>query len=370
MAYKVPAVSTMSRPEWIADIPWSPDTILMLPTQGSNIPNDRYLYALLLQFEGRFTQPSSGNATGTQADGPISIIDSVIVQGFSRTRGSNEQFINVRAADLYEETLEKTGRAPYISGVLNTGASATSDIRFLLPIIFPPMGIAPAQQMGYVLDAPNYDRLQLQILAADVASIFTGQTGVISTSAYGSSTGTARIRVSGIFIQAGASQFQGFMPGRVWRYFHENTSSQLTSTSTQVALENVSVGNYLRSIMCKTGIKSTSVTAGFNAYNSLSDTILQNIKLTRGINKQIQFLADFFSLKEATGQYYKITPSKGYGLIDWAPRGTLATTFNTVNLVAGPTGDTSVQVVSDVIGASNQAALFQYEELRGLPVSQ
>lgn len=370
MPYRIPAISTMSRPEWIADIPWTSDAILNLPTQGGLLPNDRFLFALLLQFEGRFTQPASGNATGTQKDGPYSIIDSVIVQGFHRIRGANEQFINCRAADLYEEVLEKTGRAPLSMGTLSTTASSTSDIRFMIPVIFPPIGIAPAQQIGYLLDAPNYDRLQLSVVAADPASVFTGQSGTIGMSAYGSATGSPRIRVYGIFAQAGASQFAGFVPGRVWRYFHENTSSSLTTTATQVALENVSVGNYIRSMLIKTGVKSTATTAGYNAYNSLSDTVLSNLKLTRGLNKMIAFLADFYGMRESTAEYYKIASSTGYGLLDFCPRGSLATLFNTVPLVAGPTGDTSVQIVSDVVGASNQGFVVQYEELRGQPLTQ
>ncbi|MGH3237212.1 MAG: hypothetical protein ACRDOH_28920, partial [Streptosporangiaceae bacterium] len=283
---------------------------------------------------------------------------------------ANEQFINVRAADLVEDTLEKQGIAPLRSGTLAIAASATSDIRFVVPIVFPPTGISPAQQIGYLLDAPNYNNLALQIVAADPASVFTGQTGTIAMSAYGSSTGTPRIRVYGIFAQAGASQFSGFVPARVWRYFHENVSTALTSSATAVALENVSVGNYLRSILVKAGVKSTATTAGYNAYNSLSNTILANLKLTRGLNKYIQFLADMYGLQYANAQFYRINPSTGYGLVDWCPRGTLATLFNTVSLVSGSTGDTSVQFVADVVGASNQGAVFVYEELRGQPVTQ
>lgn len=368
--YRIPNISTMSRPEWIGDIPFTQDAILNLPTQGGLIPNDRFLYALLLQFEGRFTQPATGNATGTQADGALAILDSVQVQGFHRIRGANEQFINARCADLYEEVLEKTGRAPLSTGTLAIAANATSDVRFMVPIIFPPIGISPAQQVGYMLDAPNYDRLALTIVASDPKSVFTGQTGTIGMTAYGSTTGSPRVRVYGIFCQAGPNQFAGFVPGRVWRYFHENTSSALTTTATQVPLENVSVGNFIRSMLLKTGIKSTATTAGYNAYNSLSDTILANVKTTRGLNKMINFLADFYGMRESTAEYYKIASSTGYGLLDWCPRGTLATLFNTVPLVAGPTGDTSVQILADVVGASNQGLVVLYEELRGTPMNQ
>lgn len=370
MAYKTPPISTMSRPEWIADIPFAADTIANLPTQGGLIPNDRFLYALLLTFEGRFTQAASGNATGTQADGPFSILDSIQVSGYHRLRGAQEQFINVRACDMYEEVLEKTGRAPLSTGTLAIAANATSDIRFTIPVIFPPIGINPAAQIGYLLDAPNYDRLSLNVVMADAKSVFTGQTTQPTITAYGSTTGNARVRVHGIFAQAGASQFNGFVPARVWRYFHENLSTALTQTQTQVALENVSVGNFVRSLLLKFGVKSTATTAGYNAYNSLSNTIAQNIKLSRGLNKAIAFLADQYALAESNAEFYRISPSTGYGLLDWCPRGSLSTIFNTVPLVSGSSGDTSVQVIADIVGANNQGFVTQYEEVRGLPVTQ
>lgn len=370
MSYRPPAVSTIDRKEWIADIPWTSDAQLTLPINGGLLPNDRFMYGLQLQFEGRFTQPATGNSTGVQADGPYSIIDSILVQGYHQIRAAKEPFIFVRAADMYEDALELTGRAPLSTGTLSTAANGTSDIRFIIPVPFVPLGIRPSEQIGYLLDAPNYDSLQLFINAADPASVFTGQTGTIAMSAYGSSTGSPRIRVYGQFAQAGPGAFAGFVPGRVWRYFTENASSQLTTTATQQALFQLNKGYYLRRLLCKTGVASTATTAGYNAYNSLSDSILANIKVQRGLNKMLTFDADFYGGKEDSAQAYKITPSKGYLPIDWCRRGTLATLLNTVATVSGPTGDTLMQLVADVTGAANQRALLQYEELRGLPVTQ
>ncbi len=367
------------RPEQIADISLSStNTQFQLPTNGGLIPNDRYLHSLLMEFQGRMTNPSSGQPTGQQADAPYSLIDTVLVTGYHRVRGANEPFINVRGTDLLNLERMYGGRIPYVvpnttgapvfSLNLSNSANATNDIRFVLELPFTPKRIGVGAQMAWILDAPNYDQLKLTVQFADDKSVFTGQTTAPTFSAFGSTTGNPILRVMGRFILGGNSVY-GFVPGRVWRYFQENTSGDITSSSVSASRQyNIPRGNRIRGIMIKTGVKSTAISSGNNVYNTVSDTVFANIKVMRGLYKSIRYVADYIGLKFETESMYGIFPATGYALIDWAERGTLREVLNTIGLVAGPSGDTDLYVQADVTGGSNFGALFQVEELRNLPV--
>jgi len=364
-----PSITTLSRSEWIGDIQApNPDSSLFLPTNGGLIPNDRFMTGLKLQVAVRFTQPAIGNATGTQADAPYSIIERVQIKGTHRYRGQSELFYDMRGADIYELAKNYQARAPQSSGTLAIAANATSDIRFTLPISFIPLNCSINDKVGFLLDAPNYDQLTLTIFWADPASVFTGQSGAITMTAIGSITGSPVVSVSGDFCMS-KSQFAGYLPARMWQYFFENTSSQLTNTATQQQLYLMPRGYRIRSLMIKTGVKSTTTTAGYNAYNSLSDSILGNIIPHLGTNKQLRNYRNFIALKEDTAERYLITPSTGYGILDYAQNGTLAESLDLTSAIAGPTGDTSADLAADVAGANNQAALFIVQELRGAPMT-
>lgn len=377
MAGKNP-LSATSRQEFIADISLTTTaTTYTLPTNGGLIPNDRFIYALWLTFEGRTTNASSGNPTGTQADAPFSIIEQINVSGYHRARGQNEPFISVRGADLYNFIRMMSGQIPYVvpnsAGAptftvsLTLTASSTNDIRFSLYLPFVPLRIPISRQTDWLLDAPNYDRLQLQVSYADDKSIFTGQTSASTFSAINSTTGSPRVRVEGHFALLNQAAF-GYIPGRVWRYFQENTSGDIVGSGTITASRqyNIPRGNKVRNILVKTGVKSTGVTSGFNAYNTLSDSIYTNIKIQRGLNKTIRYYSDFFKIQNETAHSYGVYPRSGYCLLDFAQRGDLSEALDTVGLVAGPSGDTDLYLQADVAGAANQGALFLIEELRGI----
>lgn len=366
-----PRVNTVGRTEWIADISLpNLDTTYNLPTQGGLIPNDRFMFGLLLQFEGRITNAGANNPTGQQADAPFSLIDTVQVQGFHRLRGQQEQFINARGADLRELALIYTSRAPFNQNSLSNGANATNDIRFFIPVFFPPMGVSLAQQVDYLLDAPNYDSLKLNLVYSDDQSVFTyGTRGAPAFSSFGSGAGNPRIRVSGIFAQAGQSQFANFVPARVWRYFAEDTSGDITASTTAARMINIPKGYRMRSMLLKTGVKSTAVAAGMNAYNTLSNTILANLKIMRGLNKQVRFYADQFAAREDCAMAYSISPDTGFQLIDFAQHGSWHEALDLTGLAAGPSGDTDTYIQADTTGAANQGLMALWEELRGLPLS-
>ncbi len=379
MAGKNPFTAS-SRLEQIADISLTTvDTLYTLPTNGGLIPNDRFMYALTLTYEGRIANAGSNNPTGVLADAPFSLIELITVSGFHRVRSANEPFINIRGADLYNLIRIMSGQIPYVvpnsAGAptftvsLSTTASANNDIRFMLMLPFTPMRLPLNSQTGWLLDAPNYDQLKLQVSYSDDNSVFTyGTRGAPTFTAFGSASGSPRLRVAGQFALLNQSAL-GFIPARTWRYFQENTSGDITGSGTITGSRqyNIPRGNRVRAILLKTGVKGTAVTAGFNAYNTLSDTIFTNIKVQRGLNKTIRFFPDYYHIQQETAHSYGVFPRSGYALIDFAQRGRLEEALDTVGMVAGPSGDTDLFIQADVAGAANQGALFLIEELRGIP---
>lgn len=368
-------ITCIAREEFIADIVLAtPNTVFQLPTNGGLIPNDRFLFALALQFEGRITNNAGpNNPTGVQADAPFSLLENIRVEGYHRVRQQRERFIDLRGADLRELTRDYYSNSPYssqTSASLVLTANSTNDIRFILDIPFTPLNLPPHQQVGYLLDAPNYDQLQLSVQFADDRSVFTGGTAGTIT-AFGSATGLPRVRVHGLFALAGLQKFSGFVPARTWRYHQEVVSGDIiTGNSNSRLFNNIPKGYRIRSGLLKTGVKASgalAATAGNNVYNTYQTGILQNIKWMLGINRPLRYYTDAFALMMETQRTYSIQPTPGYGLIDFAPHGHLWEALDTSATIAGASGDTDVYLQSDITGGANQAALLLYEEIRGRP---
>jgi hypothetical protein len=363
-------ISAIARHEWIADISIPTlNTRYMLPS--GNIPNDRFMYSMRLQFEGRMTNPGNTHQpTAVLADAPYSLIDLVTISGTHRPRNNREDFIIARGADLFEWNKVYLGTgANQIStpATLSASASATNDVRFIIDIPFTPLVVPARERLAYLLDTPNYDQLQLFINFADAASVFVLGDQAVTFSAYGSATGNPRIRVSGTFAMGGAGRFANFVPGRVFRQYNEIVSGDIVAGATASRLFNLNRGYRIRSALLKTGVKSAAVTSGNNAYLSRSSTILTNIKVVQGLNKQIRFWADQFALQADSGFAYSSLPDAGYTLIDFANQGLLGESLRTQGLVAGPTGDVDLFIQADIAGDSAQGALILPEELRYTP---
>lgn len=363
----VPPVSTMGRTELIGTINLlTTNTPFNLPTNGGLIPNDRFLSGIVLRLSGRVTNAAANNPTGTQADGFYALMDTITIEGQHLLRGTREQFVVARGPDLREKAGLYLGRFPRQTGTLNIAANAQVDFVAFLPIFFFPLGCPAAQQAYYLLDAPNYSNLKLTVQFGDDKSIYTGQTTASTFSAFGSGAGSPSIDVYGIFAQAGPQAFKGYVPGRVFTTFNENTVN-LVNTATQQILFNLPTGFHLRSVLLKTGVKSAAVTSGNNAYNTLSDTILSNLKFQRGFNKNHRIYKTFDMIKEDGAMAYALSPDTGFALMDYAQHGTLKESMDATQLVSGATGDVAFNIVSDIAGAANQAALALFEELRYEP---
>jgi hypothetical protein len=309
----------------------------------------------------------------------MSLVENIKIQGYHRLRQMQENFINLRGSDLYELNRIYQARIsqPYVvptpgylarpNTALAIGATATNDIRFQLTLPFTPVGLPIAQQKDWILDAPNYDQLQLTLAYSDVNSVFTGQTGATAVyTAFGLATGSPRVRVYARFVMMGAGRGIGYVPGRPWRYFQENLSGDIINGAIGSNQYNIPRGNRVRGILLKTGVKSTTTTTGQNAYNTLSNAIFVNLRVYQGINRQIRYWVDMYGLQSDVTYYYMVVPDVGYGLVDFAPDGSQSEVLNTSGLIAGPTGDTLLYFSADVTGAANQGSLFLIEELRGL----
>jgi hypothetical protein len=379
---RLPIVSS-DRYEWVADI--SLPTLnapYQLPTNGGIIPSDRFISSMRLEVEYRVTNPASGNPTAVLADAPFSFLENIHVEGYHRIRKAKEPFIDIRGADAREWNLIWYSRVPYVGIVVNGSAasaivvtaSATNDVRFFIEIPFWPEQMSLRQKLGYLLDAPNYDNLQLTLRIGDSFSLFSGQTTNPTFSAFGSATGSPRVRVGFCFAQFGKKYLdaitKGFLPGRVWRYAPQNdlTAGDIVNGATGSRLLNIPRGNRIRQILLKTGTKATTTSAGNNAYSALSDTILSNIKAYRGTNKVTKFFQDYQCAKQDVGFPYSIQPDVGYAYLDWAKRGVLFEHFDATGTVQGPTGDVDCYIAADIAGAAGQGFMAFVEELRGYPV--
>lgn len=370
--------STIAREEFINDI--SLPTLNQeynLPGQGGLMPMDRFYFGLYFQFEGRATMPAATPPTAAHADAPYSIVDRVRVEGYHRLRRNNERFIDLRMADLRELYRIYSIHSPIFTNSINGAAAVTTfgftvndtnDFRFSVVLPFVPLMMPMHEQIRYLLDGPNYDDLKLTVKYADTRSIFNVGGGSLATlSAFGSATGSPRMRVWGIFAMGGLNRFQGFVPGRLWRYFNENSSSDMTATGTQRRIHSVPRGERIRAILLKTGVLTTTATSGNTAYASVSDAILTNLEVNQGTNRLIRRLPDFHGIKETQALHYGLLPNTGYALVDFAKRGNLREALDVRALIAGSTGNTDLFIQSDVTGAANQAAVAVWEELRGLP---
>jgi len=355
----------LSRPEHVGDIPFLVNSVQTLPTRGGILPSDYHYYGLLLEVEMRDTV-AVANMASEHADSPYSIVDQVSISGLHRVRKQTETFYQLRGADIRELALVYGSRAPFTTGAIGV-AQAAKDIRFFLPIIFPPERLSLTQQVPYLLDAPNYENLVLTVKWGNGLSFGPDGAGTTHTFVGFGAVNTARCRVHAIFASFGRNGAPGFVPARVWRIFQENTTTDLTAGGNNMRLFNILRGNIIRSLLVKFGTKAV-VAAGNDAYATLSNVIAADVRVSRGTNRQIRHFVDQFALREYGALNVAITPDNGYGLIDFAENGDIRSALDTQGLIAGPTGDVDLFLQGSIVGAATQGALMVTQEIRGTPV--
>lgn len=327
------------------------------------LPSERFIYGLLLEVEGRVAIGVAA-ALAEAADSPYSLIEEVRIEGYHKIRGQNEVFYKLRGPEIRELAGLYGSRFPSSTGALGLTV-ANHDFCFHLPIIFPPERLPMLVQAAYLLDAPNFDKLQLTVkwgvsgnccLQPDAATTFT-------LTAFGVGTGAPRVRVHALYALFGREgPPRGFVPARVWRYYpQENVSATMTATGNEQRIQDISTGQIIRSLLLKTGVKATWANAS-NAYASLSNAILSHVAVLRGTNNKVVDFADFLSLREADAIFKAIIADAGFGMIDWGNGGDRRQFFD------APGSGVDFFVQGDVLGAANQACLMVIQEIRGQPV--
>ena len=383
---------TSIREEDIGAVPYVANTGQVLPSQGGILPSDKFYYGLRIKVRGRITDGGGGGPAVQYADWPWSIINRIHIEGYHRPRAAQEPFFDMRGPDIREffsvtqgafsTLLVATAAAPILTPVLPrtalngfaSGAGLTTDFIIIYDIIFPPAWPMPSpgitrQQAQWLLDAPNYDRLTMTIFWGDVASGFSGAN---PPGLGGFMVGAGAVpdcTVQALYALGGKNDlFQGFVPGRVWRYFAENTTGDILATVVNSRQYNVPRGFKIARIMTKTGVKSVLVTAGNDAYVTLLNTVYPtNIRLNYGTNKTVRLHPDYHCLRETNRQNFELLPSDGYGIWDFLSHGIMGEALDCQSLIAGPTGDVDVFLSANTLAGANQGALFLVEELRGTP---
>jgi hypothetical protein len=376
-----PRVTTISRDEPLTQpiaIPLDANNIVrnqQIQPPNNVFPNDRFLWGITLEWVGRITNNVANGPTGVLPDAPFTLIDTIIIQGTDIIKGQKIPIINARGSSLAQVFKIQTNSAldSTPAGGLSIAPGATNDIRFYIDIPFVPLNMPLHQQVDWLFDATNYSALQLLIQVADDQNVFTygGVRGLPTFSAFGSNTGSPQIQVLGIYTMFGPNMGEGFKPGRVYRYFSEDTSNDLLTTQARVQLQNGNLprGRQIRSVLQKTGTKSTAVAPGNTSFATLSNAMLQNLFLYRGNNKTIRQYIDQFHLRHVNNMRYSNFPNTGYGLWDFAPNGTIHESLDLRNAIAGATGDILTYFQADVttLGA-NSAIEWMWEELDGPPI--
>lgn len=380
---------TSLREEDIGLIPYVANSAQVLPSQGGILPSDKFYYGLRLKVRGRITN-QAGAPAAPNADWPWSLINRIRIEGYHRPRAAQEPFFDMRGPDCREFFGETQGAfptlltgagavglmVPVLPRTANNGFSlvgnAVTEFEMFYDIIFPPAWPVPSpglnrQQAQWLLDAPNYDRLTLTVFWGDNASGYA-VANIPALTGYQNAAGVPDCTVTALYALGGKNDlFQGFVPGRVWRYYAENTTGDILATVVGSRQYNVPRGFRISRIMVKTGVKSIVVTAGNDAYLTLLNTVLWNPTVNFGTNKLIRRHPDFHSLRECMRQNGGLLGSDGYGIFDFIAHGQLGEALDCQSLVAGPTGDVDVFLSADTIAGANQGALYMVEELRGTP---
>lgn len=376
-----PRVTTISRDEPLTQpiaIPLDANNIVrnqQIQPPNNVFPNDRFLWGITLEWVGRITNNVANAPTGILPDAPFTLIDTVIIQGTDVIKGQKVPIINARGSSLAQVVKIQTNSPQDVTpaGGLSIAPGAANDIRFYIDIPFVPLNMPLHQQVDWLFDATNYSGLQLLIQVADDLSVFTygAVRGLPTFSAFGSNAGSPQIQVLGVFTMFGPNMGEGFKPGRVYRYFGEDTSNDILATAARVQLQNGNLprGRQIRSVLQKTGTKSTAVSPGNTSFATLSNAMLSNLFLYRGNNKTIRNYVDQFHLRHVNNMRYSNFPNIGYGLWDFAPNGTIHESLDLRNAIAGATGDILTYFQADVatLGA-NSAIEWMFEELDGPPI--
>jgi hypothetical protein len=346
-------VTTLNRWEQIASKPWAVNSVVRYTKQADFDPS-RVLRSLLIHVKGTCTL-ATNPATAVRGDNVGAIIEQIRIFGKNQLRGSTDNFRQMRGCDLKE--LGNMGYGVTIFDASSTLATADAAyaLDFFIVIDFPPQRVRVEEKVGYLLDVPNFTQLELDIQFGDEKSLWDLGTAVPTWS-------LQTVNLLGRYAQE-PGKFAGFGFGLVYQTFVEIMGSPLTTTAQKVNLYQLDNKGLIRSLLLKTGVKATTATAGNNAYDSLSDTILANLGI---LQVPSQFFRSYFAFRElkainACGQHR--SPALGYALLDLTGDELLYDALAPKKIATGQAGDTNIWFQADVAGAANQGLVIAQESL-------
>jgi len=349
------------------------------------MPGDKMIMGMHLEFSGRITISGANGPTATTADGIFGLIQQIRVEGFHRKRQKNEVWCNLRGSDLNAlvrmclgqvQYMEPSLGAPLYTQNMNIGANQVNDFKFSLYLPFAPLGIPFRSQLGFALDAFNVDQLTLIVKTADDKSVFSGQTVTQPMTAYGSTTGSAKVDVSFDYALESETGLRNVSPGMVARYQSDLfTDTDLQNNGIVTNSKRLYVppkGNALTRVLMKTGVKAAQTT-GNDAFASYTDTCFSNIRFNLGSQRPIRRYATQLSMRNEIARANGLQPPPGFCMFDFirsldsTNNGQLSQALALYGMVAGSTANTDVYLEADVLGSTGLAASFIVEELRGVP---
>ena len=347
-------VTSLNRWEKITSATWAVNKTNKF-VKNSDFDPSRVLRSIMINVRGQVIV-GVADATGVLADNIGNIIEQIRMYGSHGGRGTTDNFLQVRGADIKESGNIFAGIKIFDASTTLAVAQATYQVNFNILIDFPPKGHRLEEQIGYLLDVPNWNSLNLEIQFGDGNSLWNPA----GTTTFTWSNQT--VSLLGRYAQE-KGKFAGFGFGLVYRTAEENATSDLTTSATAKNLYQFDNKGKIRSVLLKTGTKATTVTSPNNAYATLSDTILSNIRVVQVPSQKFREFGYFTDLKAVNSAIYRYNPATGYALLDFVGDGLSFETLDPSAIKTGKAGDTNIWLQADVSGASAQALATMQESL-------
>jgi hypothetical protein len=344
-------VTTLNRWEKISTKAWGVNSTVRFTKQADLDPG-RVLRSLLINVVGSCTL-ATNPATAVLGDNVGAILEQIRMFGSHLKRGTTDNFLQMRGADLKEAINDYNGVAVFDNSAVRAVGIAAYLVDFNLLIDFPPARAQVREQVGYLMDVPNWSQLELDLQFGDEKSLWNLGTAVPTW------TGQT-VNILGRYAQE-PGKFDGFGFGLIYRTFNEDTSSNLASNQANKNLYQLDNKGRIRSLLLKTGVKSLTTTAGNNAYASLSDSILSDIKLLQVPSQKFREFYRFNDIKAISGALKYLNPATGYALLDLTGDQLLFEMLRPSALATGEAKDTNLWLQASVVGAANQGLVVVQE---------
>jgi hypothetical protein len=315
----------------------------------NGIPNDFPLHSLLLDFRFRVhvVDPGGGAAGALLAEGPFTLVKRVRVTGVHKVRGT-EVILDMEGSTLrrYNQWM-LGGKLPYYYNPDTVaGAVGDYDLQWQLIVPFALERVKPSQQLLTLLDAQNYNNLQLQVDIGTGADIYNSTHTMTDTVAAFETTEGPQIEVTRVLGLLGADV--DFKPALVKRTYQQVDSA---TGGSDLFLANLQVGNSVRSYFLKwfTSVAGTYTVATFPTESAnflkrtrmkLNGVPIRDIDLRNLYHQNLRE----YDIPQADGQI-------GYAMLDFVQNMDIQQALKTFDFAAR---SKSFQLTGDVSAAANQ----------------